>query len=88
VCGDTAYEVEVDCDAGVTDVLLLFYSENLFAGLGFADSRMIEYRKGDITTCPKPTQIGRHYFLSLRPSLMAAGTGEVRFRNFTYKALP
>jgi len=27
-------------------------------------------------------------FLSLRPALYAAGTGEVRFRNFTYKALP
>ena len=27
-------------------------------------------------------------FLSLRPAIYAAGTGEVRFRNFTYKALP
>ncbi len=27
-------------------------------------------------------------FLSLRPALFAAGSGEVRFRNFTYKALP
>jgi xylan 1,4-beta-xylosidase len=27
-------------------------------------------------------------FLSLRPALYAAGTGEVRFRNFTYRALP
>ena len=26
-------------------------------------------------------------FLSLRPALYAAGQGEVRFRNFTYKAL-
>ena len=26
-------------------------------------------------------------FLSLRPALYAAGTGEVRFRNFTYEAL-
>jgi xylan 1,4-beta-xylosidase len=26
-------------------------------------------------------------FLSLRPALYAAGTGEVRFRNFTYRAL-
>ena len=27
-------------------------------------------------------------FLSLRPALYAAGTGEVRFRNFVYRALP
>lgn len=27
-------------------------------------------------------------FLSLRPGLFAAGSGEVRFRNFTYQALP
>jgi hypothetical protein len=27
-------------------------------------------------------------FLSLRPSLLATGTGEVRFRNFKYRALP
>jgi beta-xylosidase len=27
-------------------------------------------------------------FLSLRPAIYAAGTGEVRFRNLTYRALP
>jgi beta-xylosidase len=27
-------------------------------------------------------------FLSLRPALYVAGSGEVRFRNFTYRALP
>jgi len=27
-------------------------------------------------------------FLSLRPAIYAAGSGEVRFRNFTYRALP
>lgn len=27
-------------------------------------------------------------FLSLRPALYAAGAGEVRFRNFQYRALP
>jgi beta-xylosidase len=27
-------------------------------------------------------------FLSVRPALYAAGTGEVRFRNFRYRALP
>jgi len=27
-------------------------------------------------------------FLSLRPALYAAGSGQVRFRNFKYRALP
>jgi xylan 1,4-beta-xylosidase len=27
-------------------------------------------------------------FLSLRPALYASGSGEVRFRNFRYRALP
>ena len=27
-------------------------------------------------------------FLSLRPALYASGQGEVRFRNFKYRALP
>ncbi len=131
ICGDQAYEVEVevDCNEGATGGLLLFYSEKLFAGLALGDQQMFEYRKGDITTFPKPGQLGRHFFLrirndhhymtiwhspdgkvwtrhwmnievsgynhnnadgflSLRPALLAAGSGEVRFRNFKYKALP
>jgi beta-xylosidase len=131
VCGDQAYEVEVevDCDEGATGGLLLFYSEKLFAGLAFSGDGMIEYRKGDITTFPKPENVGLHFFLrirndhnymtishspdgktwtrhwmnievsgynhnvadgflSLRPALLAAGQGEVRFRNFKYRALP
>lgn len=131
VCGDHAYEieVEVDCDDGATAGLLVFYSERLFAGLGFSKESMLEYSKGDTQAFPKQTPIGRHYFLrlrndrhivtlwhssdgehwakhwmqfevsgyhhnvaggflSLRPALMAAGSGEVRFRNFKYKAMP
>jgi xylan 1,4-beta-xylosidase len=131
VCGDEAYEVEVeiDRDEGATGGLLLFYSERLFAGFGFSKDNMIEYWKGDITPFPKPTPIGQHYFLrlrnnhhivtvwyspdgtywtkhwmqfevsgyhhnvaggflSLRPALFAAGSGEVRFRNFCYRPLP
>jgi beta-xylosidase len=130
VCGDQAYEteVEVDCDDAATAGLLLFYSERLFVGLGFSKDKMIEYGKGDITAFPKQAPIGRQYFLrlrnnhhivtvwysadgkhwtkhwmqfevsgynhnvaggflSLRPALFAAGSGEVRFRNFNYKAL-
>lgn len=131
VCGDHAYEVEVevDCDDGATAGLLVFYSERLFAGLGFSKENMLEYSKGDTQTFPKPASIGqrfhlrlrndRHFvtlwhsadgqqwtkhwmqfevsgyhhnvaggFLSLRPALIAAGKGEVRFRNFKYRALP
>lgn len=131
VCGDQAYEtqVEVDCDDGASAGLLVFYSERLFAGLGFSREHMLEYRKGDTSVFAKPAAIGRHFFLrlrndrhivtvwhspdgerwtkhwmqmevsgyhhnvadgflSLRPTLFAAGQGEVRFRNFKYKALP
>jgi beta-xylosidase len=131
VCGDQAYEleVEIDCDDAATAGLLLFYSDREFVGLGFSKDKMIEYGKGDIAVFPKQAPVGRHYFLrlrnnhhivttwyspdgrhwtkhwmqfevsgynhnvaggflSLRPGLFAAGSGEVRFRNFKYKALP
>jgi beta-xylosidase len=131
VCGDQAYEtqVEVDRDEGASAGLLVFYSDRLFAGLGFSGEKMLEYGKGDTSMFPKPAQIGRHFFLrlrnnhsvvtvwyspdgqswtrhwmqfevsgyhhnvgggflSLRPALFAAGVGEVRFRNFKYRALP
>ena len=131
VCGDQAYEteVEIDCDDGATAGLLLFYSERLFAGLGFSKEQMLEYNRGDTSTFQKQVPIGAHYFLrlrndhhivtmsyspdgehwtkhwlqlevsgyhhnvaggflSLRPSLVAIGTGEVRFKNFKYKVLP
>lgn len=68
VCGDHAYEieVEVECDEKAAGGLMLFYSERLFAGLGFSADKMLEYRKGDITTFDKPAAIGRHFFLRLR----------------------
>lgn len=131
IAGDHAYEiqVEVDADDGATGALLLFYSEKLFAGIGFSKEKMIEYRKGDVTAFNQPAPIGRHYFLrlrnnhqvltmwysadgrqwtkhwmqievsgynhnvadgflSLRPALLATGTGQVRFKNFVYTALP
>lgn len=131
ICGDQAYEteVEVDCDDGATAGLLVFFSDRLFAGLGFSKDKLIEYGKGDTTPFPKQMSVGRHYFLrlrnnrhvvtlwyspdgsrwtrhwmqfevsgynhnvaggflSLRPAIFAAGAGEVRFRNFKYKALP
>jgi beta-xylosidase len=68
VCGDQAYEIEVeiDRDENASAGLLLFYSERLFAGLAFSEEKMIEYWKGDITPFDRPAAIGRHYHLRLR----------------------
>lgn len=131
LCGEHAYEIEVEIerDATATGGLLLFYSEKLFAGFGFSEEKMIEYWKGDITAFDRQTPIGRKFFLrmrnnhhvvtvwysadaqnwtkhwmqyevsgyhhnvgggflSLRPALLATGTGEVRFRNFKFRTLP
>lgn len=131
VCGDQAYqvEVEIESDPNATTGLLLFYNSRLYAGLGFSSNNLILHRYGMERLFPKPATIGRtlhlrlennrhivtiyhsadgqkwerfgtcrevsgyHHnvmydFLSLRPALSAAGNGEVRFRNFKYRALP
>lgn len=132
VCGDQAYEVEVELekDDNATAGLLLHYSERLFTGIAFTNDKGIEYGKGEqVTVFEKPEGFGNHLFirirnernyvsfwysadgknwqkhwfhyevsgynhntvggfLSLRPALMAAGEGEVRFLTFSYKALP
>jgi len=131
ICGDQSYEteVEIDCDDVATAGMLVFYSDRLFAGLGFSKDKKLEYGKGDIASFPKQEPIGRHFFvrlrndhhvltawfsadgdhwtkhwmqfevsgynhnvagafLSLRPALFAAGSGEVRFKKFKYRALP
>ncbi|HXX70290.1 MAG TPA: family 43 glycosylhydrolase [Polyangiaceae bacterium] len=130
VCGDHAYEVEVEIEtAGDSSAgLLVFYSERLFAGLGFSRRRLLEHRYGDTFEFDRPEPIssrfflrlrndrhvittwhssdgstwtkhwmqfevsGYHHnvaggFLSLRPALYAAGAGEVKYRNFRYRAL-
>ncbi len=68
VTGDQAYEIEVeiDRDEGATAGLLLFYSERMFAGLGFSEKQMIEYWKGEVTDFPKPAQIGTRFHLRIR----------------------
>lgn len=68
VCGDQAYQVqvEVECDKGASAGLLVFYNERLFTGLGFSDNKMLEYGRGDISSFTKPARIGRHFFLRLR----------------------
>jgi beta-xylosidase len=131
VCGDHAYEVEVeiDRDPGTTAGLLVFYNSRLYAGLGVSDTNVVMHRYGMERTSAKPPELGRRVFLrltndrhivtirdsadgvawklfgtrmevsgyhhnvaydflSLRPALYAAGSGEVRFRHFTYRALP
>jgi beta-xylosidase len=131
VCGDHAYEVEVEIerDPGTTAGLLVFYNSRLYAGLGVSDTSLVMHRYGMERTSAKPAELGRRVFLrltndrhivtirysadgvawklfgtrmevsgyhhnvaydflSLRPALYAAGSGEVRFRNFTYRALP
>ena len=130
VCGDHAYEVEVeiDIDEGATAGLLLFYNSRLYAGLGYSDKNLVMHRYGMERVSAKPASLGRHVhmrlkndrhvvtihtsadgktwqkfgtqmevsgyhhnvaydFLSLRPALYAAGSGEVRFRDFKYRAL-
>jgi xylan 1,4-beta-xylosidase len=130
VCGDHAYEVEVEAefDAGATAGLVLFYNSHLYAGLGVSDRDFVMHRYGTERQSAKPAELGRRLFirlkndrhivtihtsadgktwrkfgtqmevsgyhhnvaydfLSLRPALYAAGAGEVRFRNFKYRAL-
>jgi beta-xylosidase len=130
VCGDQAYEVEVEAefDAGATAGLILFYNSRLYAGLGVSDTNFVMHRYGTERLGAKPAEVARrvhlrlkndrhvvtihtsadgrtwrkfgtqmevsgyHHnvaydFLSLRPALYAAGSGEVRFRNFKYRAL-
>lgn len=130
VCGDHAYEAEVEIETTgeASAGLLVFYSERLFAGLGFSPRHMLEHRYGDTFEFDRPAGIssrfhlrlrndrhvvtvwhspdgrtwtkhwmqfevsGYHHnvaggFLSLRPALYAAGSGEVRYRHFRYRAL-
>ena len=131
VCGDHAYEVdvEIDADPEATAGVLLFYNSRLYAGLGYTGKNFVMHRYGTERVTAKPAHLGRrvflrlkndrhivtiHYsadgkqwekfgtqmevsgyhhnvaynFLSLRPAIYAAGAGEVRFRNFKYRALP
>ncbi len=68
VCGDQAYEaeVEIDCADEASAGLLLYYSERLFVGLGFSKDKMLEYGKGDTSSFSKPPSIGRRFFVRLR----------------------
>jgi len=131
VTGDHAYEIEVEIDADPTASagVLLFYSNRLYAGLGYSASNFVLHRYGTDRLMAKPPALGqtvhlrlrndRHIvtiqhsrdgvvwerfgtamevsgyhhnvageFLSLKPAIYAAGTGEVRFKNFRYGALP
>jgi xylan 1,4-beta-xylosidase len=131
VCGDQAYEVEVEVEAsaGATGGLVLFYNSRLYAGLGYNEKGFVRHRYGLDGPFGQHVPLQRtmylrlvndrhivslYYsfdgekwerfdsrldvsgfnhntagdFLSLRPALYSAGKGEVRFRNFKYRALP
>lgn len=67
VCGDQAYEVEVeiDADAGATAGLLLFYNSRLYAGLGYSGTNLVMHRYGTERLMDKPAALGRHVYLRL-----------------------
>ena len=48
VCGDLAYEmeVEIEIDPGVTGGLILFYDKALYAGIGADDRRLVTHQYG------------------------------------------
>jgi beta-xylosidase len=68
VCGDQAYEVQVqvDVDPGATAGLVLFYSPALYAGFGFSDSQFVVHRRGTERYSEKDRQLGNHLWLRLR----------------------
>jgi xylan 1,4-beta-xylosidase len=65
VCGDHAYQLEVEFEIGekATAGLLVFYSRRLYAGLGVSDRGLILHRYGLDRPGAKPAGIGRHGFL-------------------------
>lgn len=67
VAGDHAYrvEVEIEVDNSVCAGLLLFYSERLYAGLGFNAREFVMHRYGLERALAKPTDIGSRLWLRL-----------------------
>jgi beta-xylosidase len=67
VCGDHAYEmdVEIETTGDASAGLLVFYSERLFAGLGLSPRRLLEHRYGDTFEFDRPGLSAR-FFLRLR----------------------
>ena len=66
VCGDLAYEmeVEIEIDAGVTAGLILLYDKALYAGLGFDAARFVTHQYGIERGRPANPH-GRRVFLRL-----------------------
>jgi len=67
VCGDHAYElqVEMESDPGATAGLLVFYSRKLYAGLGVSASNLVMHRYGTERLSAKPPHLGRRVWLRL-----------------------
>lgn len=68
VCGDHAYEIQVELElrGEATGGLLLFYNDKLYAGLGMSDTHLIMHREGfDRPWWTKPPELGQRVFIRL-----------------------
>lgn len=68
VCGDRAYEVqvEIEIDPRAAAGLLVFYSDRLYAGLGFSGRNIVMHRNGLERFGQKPGEIRSRFHLRLR----------------------
>lgn len=68
VCGDQAYEIQVELElrGEATGGLILFYNDKLYAGLGISDTKLIMHREGfDRPWWSKPAQLDNSVFIKL-----------------------
>lgn len=68
VCGDQAYEVQVELElrGEATGGLILFYNDRLYAGLGISGTHLIMHREGfDRPWWTKPAELGNRVFIKL-----------------------
>jgi len=67
VCGDQAYQVQVEMEirGGATGGLLLFYSKRAYGGIGFSAKNEIMHREANERVMPKPAGLGNRIFIRL-----------------------
>lgn len=67
ICGDQAYQVQVEMQISgeASGGLILFYNEKLYAGIGFSAKNEIMHREGNERVMPKPPGLGNHLFIRL-----------------------
>lgn len=68
VCGDQAYEVQVEMEliGDATGGLILFYNPRHYAGLGFSRTNRIMHREGNDRVLIKPAELDRRIFIRMR----------------------